>query len=136
MAISSPGARPGATLLSICYSFCGLYLPGFSSANVERAGLGQGLLRSARNDCNPDLLRTYGKHVFTTRNTPCFILDSAIRNPSGAQARTGQRPKSKIGTPHLSQRCVIIQVKLGLWALLWCSFLVKNRANSLRNRTI
>ncbi|MCK4389988.1 MAG: hypothetical protein KAV83_07110 [Desulfobacterales bacterium] len=79
MAISSPGARParpgatplqeaitlpnqvwarGATLLSICYSFCGLYLPRFSSANVERAGLGQGLLRFARNDSSPNLLRS------------------------------------------------------------------------------
>ncbi len=30
----------------------------------------------------------------------------------------------------------IIQAKSGLWALLWCSFLIKNRPKSLRNKVL
>jgi len=53
VAISSPGARPahpGATQTGQSH--------GKKKAGLGQ-GLGQGLLRSARNDCNPDFLRSY-----------------------------------------------------------------------------
>ena len=36
----------------------------------------------------------------------------------------------------MSEPCVIIQVKSGLWPLLWCWFLVGNRPKLLRNKVL
>jgi hypothetical protein len=46
-------------------------------------------------------------------------------------------PKSKTGmTGCVTTMCHNRGLSQGLWPLLWYSFLIKNPANSLRNRTI